>query len=429
MRLHTGATFTRNVSAFIEVDSAFTWGESFRSEYITGADSAANDRVSLYQAYIDAAEIAGQPLSLRIGRQELSFGSGWLIGANPVPLPFTGLTFDGIRLTVSPEPFTIDLFSAKLAERGPVEEDGDIDLHGVNIAYSWTENIVTEAYWFYLRDAGKVENVTWDWSGQWLEDRLGLDDYDPTNLHTVGLRNAGEYRNWDWEVEAAYQFGNADSLGALYVPQMLSYGDQNARWNSWGAHGELGYTFETKWFPRPYLAFHYFGGEDNRDISFFDMLNPFYSPEASVSFNRLFSDYENDAFFDGSSLSNYWQAQAGVQIQPLDKITVTTDAAYLQVVAPFDHPVSFRNRNGIYPWCSILPNWTQESGRDLGWIYNLAIVYQYTDDVALELGYSHLFPGRAVHDGGFIFDNGLTNTGGLDKRGADYFSFLTEIQF
>lgn len=429
MRLHTTASLTNQIAGFIELDSCYTWGENFRSEYITGADTQGNDSVGLYQAYVEVSDLLGKPFTLKIGRQELSFGSGWLVGSNPDPLPYTGLSFDAARLTILADPFTVDLFSSKVAERGPIEEDGDIDFHGINLGYSGPENVLSEVYWFNLRDAGSQENRQWDWSGEWVEDRLGLDDYDPTNLHTIGLRNAGEYASFDWEVEAAYQFGSADAVGVLFVPEMLTYGDQRARWDTWAAHGEIGYTFETKWYPRPYWAFHYFGGEDNRDVSLRDILNPFKSPKASVSFNRLFSDYENDAFFDGSALSNYWQTQLGIQIQPHDKIVLTTDIAYLQVVAPFRYPVGSSCGGKMYPYLSPLSFWTKKGNTDLGWLYNAALVYQYTEDISLELGYSHIFAGKAFSGGGYIFDNGLTNTGALGRRDADYFTFLTEIQF
>ncbi|HNT87583.1 MAG TPA: alginate export family protein, partial [Candidatus Hydrogenedentes bacterium] len=78
-RLHVKADFTDNVSAFIELDSYDNWGEDFRSNYITGVDgrAASVDDVEVFQAYIEARELWDTPLSMRIGRQELAFGSQW----------------------------------------------------------------------------------------------------------------------------------------------------------------------------------------------------------------------------------------------------------------------------------------------------------------------------------------------------------------
>ena len=77
-RLHVKASFTEDVSAFIEFDSYDVWGEDFRSNYLTGADARDGDNaadINLYQAYVDVKGMWGTPLSLRVGRQELAFGS------------------------------------------------------------------------------------------------------------------------------------------------------------------------------------------------------------------------------------------------------------------------------------------------------------------------------------------------------------------
>ncbi|HPU98239.1 MAG TPA: alginate export family protein, partial [Candidatus Hydrogenedentes bacterium] len=84
IRLNAEAKFSENVSAFIEFDSYDVWGEDFRSDYLRGLDLRADssDDVEVYQAYIEAANLWNTPLRLRVGRQELMFGSEWLIGNN-----------------------------------------------------------------------------------------------------------------------------------------------------------------------------------------------------------------------------------------------------------------------------------------------------------------------------------------------------------
>ncbi|MCX5772163.1 MAG: alginate export family protein [Candidatus Hydrogenedentes bacterium] len=108
-KLHVRADFTEMVSAFIQIDSYDIWGETpgllgaagfdFRSDYVTGVDRRANtaDDVEVYQSYIEANEMFGVPLRLRIGRQELKLGSGWLVGTNEAGSVFRGLSFDGFR--------------------------------------------------------------------------------------------------------------------------------------------------------------------------------------------------------------------------------------------------------------------------------------------------------------------------------------------
>ena len=148
-RLNVKADFTNQVSAFVELDSYDVWGEDFRSVYLTGQDlrAATGTDVEVYQSYIEANEMFGQPLRLRLGRQEMKLGSGWLVGSNNFAPLFTGLSFDGIRATYATELFSVDAFWAKLADLSPQEEDGDTDFYGVYASYLGIENVTVDAYW------------------------------------------------------------------------------------------------------------------------------------------------------------------------------------------------------------------------------------------------------------------------------------------
>lgn len=437
-RVNVAADFTGNVRAFIEIDSIDTWGEDFRSNYITGGDMRAftgND-VEVYQAYIEASEMFGLPLQLRIGRQELEFGSGWLVGADPGPDPFVGLSFDAVRLTYQLNSTTIDVFWAKVMELMTAEEDGDTDFYGIYASCAAIENMTFDAYWFFLRDAVDIEdNALGPW-GEWHDDLFDVDDYDHTEIHTLGLRWAGGIGAIDWELEGAYQFGEAATLGALFVPAGFIYGDDDADYDAWAAHFEVGYSPDIVWTPRIYFGGSYYSGEDNRDVDFADFLNPFAKREASLSFNRLYSSWREDDIIDGSAMSNFWKLYLGADLSPTDKITLMMKVTYLEVVETFDsvahvdmHPI-----DQLYgaDWLFLPPYlpWVTESGDDdLGWQTYLGIGYQYSEDLYFELGYTHYFTGDAVADGAFIDANGLGYVGGLGSNDADYVYAYTSIEF
>ena len=140
------ADFTDEVSAFIELDSYDIWGEDFRSNYVTGVDfrAASGDDVELYQAYIEAREMWGTALRARIGRQEMSLGSEWLVGVNNASSIYQGLSFDGIRLTYATDVFSVDGFWTKLAERFGDFGDNDVDFYGLYVSYTGFEDIVID---------------------------------------------------------------------------------------------------------------------------------------------------------------------------------------------------------------------------------------------------------------------------------------------
>ena len=153
-RLSVKADFTQDVSALIELDYYNNWGEDFRSLYLTGADfrgTGGND-VDLYQGYIEARNMWGTPLTMRVGRQELALGNQWLVGVNNVGSIYTGLSFDGLRVTFANDVVTVDAIAAKLADTLGDFGDDDVDLYALYGSYIGIEDTAIDAYWMFVRD-------------------------------------------------------------------------------------------------------------------------------------------------------------------------------------------------------------------------------------------------------------------------------------
>ncbi|HIJ65197.1 MAG TPA: alginate export family protein [Candidatus Hydrogenedentes bacterium] len=433
-RLKFTADFTDEVTAVIELDSYDIWGEDFRSNYITGADmrAASVNDVEVYQAYIEGREMWGLPLCLRIGRQEISLGNEWLVGVNDTSSMFTGLSFDGILAVYEFDLVTVAGVWAKLAETSPTEEDGDVDLYGIYATYNGLEDITIDGYWMLVRDARMNEDITRGWVGEWLEDVFDVDDHDVTKCHTIGLRGAGTVGAIDFEAEAAYQFGEADMVGATFAP--ILYSDDDADFDEWGMNLEVGYTFDTAWEPRAYLGLVYLGGEDERDIGniweWFRQFLPFYRPDASVSFNRLFSNVEYSEFLDNTSLSNVWIGRAGVSACPTENVELLLSISYFEAVEEFDAPWHFYwlNGNRVAPF-AFLSIFTEENDDELGWEVGLYATYNYSEDLTFKAGWAHLFVDDGLEEGNFVPGNGLLFNGGTDDDDADYLFVETKICF
>jgi hypothetical protein len=394
--INTKAEFSDNVDAFIELDSVGNWGTDFRSNYVTGTDTPSeNGDVGLYQAYIDVKQIGGQPLNLRIGRQEIVLGSGWLIGNNLNKKVFTGLSFDALHLTYTPGDVAFGAVYAKGFENHPNEEDGDVDIYAAYAAYKGLENHNFLAYYLLGRDARSIEGS----DGFFSLATLGIKpDFDPTTIHTVGLRANGKFGDLgigtlDYDAEAAYQFGQADQVGSLFK-------SKGAEWGAWGATAETGYAFDAIWNPRVFLGAVYFGGEDNRDNT----------NKTSVSFNRLFSNVEY-GIIDDSSLSNVWIARGGAQVSPIEKLTLAATLSHFQAVETNEKP------------------WGKTASGDLGWETALVGSYKYTDDLTFRLGWEHLFTGDGLKEGDFVQQNGLASTAGVYKDQVDLVFADAELRF
>lgn len=423
------ADFTEDVTAVIDLYSYDRWGTDFRSDYITGADFAANsiDDIEIEQAYIETKNTFGVPLQLRAGRQEIVVGKGWLV--SNMTTPTQRLAFDGIRATYAEEAWRVDGWWAKLAEFSPVEQDGDVDFYALGGAYTGLEFLDLELYWYWIRDARSINDTDFFWMAEWIEDVFNVDDYDVTNLHTLSLRANGKWENLDYDLELAYQWGDADTVGSRFRP--FTYGDDGAEYDSWAGNLIVGYTFaEAPWAPRPYIDLGYFGGEDNRDITFWDWLNPFDSPQASVSFNRLFSPTNTcPVAFDNGCLTNVQFVRAGVKFKPTEKISADVFGGYFEVVEPFDMPKRFKIGRFFVPVAPALSFWTEELDNELGWTAGTLWKYDYNENLSFLLWYDHLWPGEGLTGGSYIFNYGLLNGGGTDDDQADYAFLMTHLRF
>ncbi len=430
------ADFTNDVSVFIELDSYDIWGEDFRSNYITGADfsSTTAEDVEVYQAYVEANEMFGYPLRLRVGRQEMSLGSEWLVGVNNGSSFYFGLSFDAVRLTYATDMFSVDVFGSKLVDTSPIEEDGDVDLYGIYGSYLGIEDITIDAYWLYLRDARARKDTQFGLVGEAVEDLFNVDNYDATNLHTIGLRGAGVYGAFDFESEIAYQFGSADAFGFQFTRGI--YGDDEAEFDNFGGNLEVGYTFDMTYTPRVYLGVAYFEGEDNRDITFGEWLwaqfNPFFEGEASVSFNRLFSNWEYTEFFANTDLSNSWIFRGGISANPTEQVSVLLAASHFIADEPFADTPDVQLFGNRVTWFSPL-SWIDEEHDDtLGTEVGLYVTYEYSEDLTFEVGWAHLFVGEGLEEGSYQGLNGTFFLGGrdsFDSEDADYVYIETSISF
>ena len=373
--LNVKADFTNDVSTFIEFDSYNNWGQGFRSDYLTGIDTRGGSDVNLYQAYINVKNLWGTPLSLRVGRQELVFGSEWLLGNNDGNAYFTGLSYDAIRLTFANDMFKADAFAAKLAETYQNFGKGDTDLYGVYGSYIGIEDVTIDAYWLFL-----VDNR--------FQDTTGI----TTDFHTFGLRGAGTLSGFDFDVEAAYQMGNIDGIPGACP---LGFGDDaDVDYDGFGANVVLGYTFDMAWQPRVYGKFAFLdGGQRDNDC---------WSNDYTMPFNRLFSDVDYSLFLDNNSnLTNLMFYSLGVQVMPTECVSLQLMGAYL------DTEESYGDEG------------------DLGWEVGVSGTYNYSEDLAFSAGYSHFFGS----DWDTTEDCPVYDWDGDKSADFDYFWMQTEISF
>ncbi len=414
--LNISADFTDQVSTFLELESWGRWGEQnangneFRSNYVTGVDNRAwtGDDIEIFQAYIQAEEMFGYPVRLRLGRQELAMGDSWLVGARVSPT--LGISYDAIRATWTPGDFTIDAWWAKLNETFGDFASDDVDFYGVYSTYAGWEPLSVSPFFLLIhdgRDIASPARTTQDFGSTWLK--------------TAGIRAFGAQSGFDHDLHLAYQWGTADSVGSLYVQEFSGLAATDADYDAWAGDLEFGYTFDTNWRPRVYVGGAYFSGDDNRDVSWAEAIDRNHVPDASLAFNRLFSGWwytaNTDIIGGASAMTNFHQVRAGVTMQPLEKISVGLATQYLGVNDPFDWP------DGLNVWN------TREADDELGYVAHLWVKYDYSDDLWIRVGWERFFSQDGLQDGSYILQHGHDLLAGTDDDPMDYIYFDTQLKF
>ncbi len=267
-RLYFSADLTDNVQAYVRIINERDWdsdtniadvsapsnsGSSYNATYYDESD------VELDLAYIKLSEFLYSPLTLIIGRQEIEWGSGLVVGQSihtngnmvkqglkPSPnialrAPFLGKrkAFDAARAILDYDPWTIDMFAAKIDEdetstwTTPDSDDEDENLYGVNVSYVWESEWLTEGYYVYSGDQSTSANLERD------------------TVHTLGIRAEGVCTPIDeklyLEAEVAHQCGVFDADSDV---------------DSWAYILGASYEFDNQYKPIVGLKYDYRSGQD-----------------------------------------------------------------------------------------------------------------------------------------------------------------------
>lgn len=160
-------------------------------------------KISLYQGFADIICPSREGNSLRVGRQELVYGSAFMIGSEAF---YNGLTFDALRLRLSPaKPLTVDVFGGWYAT--PWSDGVEGSLAGAYATWTVAEGTALELYGF--RDTGSDDRQ----SGEYR--------------NSLGLRATARLGPVSLEAEPVWQRGR------------LHNGVENESINAWGGHLDL----------------------------------------------------------------------------------------------------------------------------------------------------------------------------------------------
>jgi hypothetical protein len=306
-----------------------------------------SDTVRLYQGVLEAGLPGGKAV-LKVGRQELVYGSSFILGADSF---FDGLSFDAVKLGLKPvEPLSIDLFAGTYVK----DNSGGIkgELYGIYGRYAVSNDLAMDLYG--LLDTGG-QGVTHD----------GKDE----RTYSVGARLAGKMgKHVAFEVEPVYQFGR-------HV-ENSSHHDISA----FGGHLDLTIDPAIGRYPGKGFLSYAFGSGDGDAAS--GTFTEFHNPNNDTPLigdmsvvGDLSGVTASDHAGNGLHASGLHVFTAGGGVDVTERLNVSLDGHYFRAV---------RTPAGI--------------SKDIGFETNLILTCKLTDQVSLLASANRFFTGSFFRD-------------------------------
>jgi Alginate export len=210
--LHTDWHLGRNYRVFVQLKSGI---ESFRQG---GARPIDEKKLDLESAYLEIGDSEKENgVVLRIGRQELNYGSGRLVSVREGPN--VRQSFDGFKLRSKVGPWHIDAFAVRpdLDKTGFFDNapDHSTGFWGVYATRPWRAGVSFDTY--YLGESRKYAAFERGSAAE-VRHTLGARLWRPVSTKTSA---------WDFDYEAVWQFG--------------SFGSDDIR--AWTAAADTGHSF------------------------------------------------------------------------------------------------------------------------------------------------------------------------------------------
>ncbi len=358
--LHIGPTFRFFVQGVGAYQDGRVGGER------PGIDE--ND-ADIHQAFADINLPVGDDgkLLIRGGRQNLIYGAQRLI--SPLDWTNTRRTFDGGRLSLQTgKTNTLDAFFVHpiTVDEGPLDSS--------NLDQSFAGLYDTISLPDVIKDGGsKLDLYLLYLDRNAAVFRQGVADED---RYTVGSRFYTNPKPIDFDVEAAYQFGD---FGA---------GDISA----WMVSTEAGYSFaDAALTPRLFIGFDYASGDDDptdADLGTFNQLYPL-----------------GHAYLGYADLIG---RQNIIDVHPGFELQLAKDARYVKKLSlRADYHIFWRasDDDGVYNAAGALLRAGGTSGAS--YIANevdLLLSWQIDRHLGAYFGYTHVFPGDFIQDTGAAED-------------------------
>ncbi|MFA7381823.1 MAG: alginate export family protein [Desulfurivibrionaceae bacterium] len=349
---------TDDVSVRVQLTNQ-TWGEG------TGVGDNTDNKVFLDNAYVNVKNLLGLPVEGTFGRQNLIYGSGFVILDGQSQFASTSLYFDGVKLRWHvTDQIMLDGFYMKDQENSTGNNAASSPgVHGDDITLSGLYLTNKKCAFTGMQQELYALNRTDEWFGK--------------DIWMYGVRLSDKLANGiDYSLEGAIQTGHATFTK-----------DQDA----WGTKLEGGYTFKNLgWKPRLSLGYAFLSGDEKGTTDKSEQWDVFYGgwPQwgdmlawkylnlnAANNLSKVYNYNAGSNVIGEAVYSNLQIITLGASAKPVDKLTVGLSYSKLNFNETF---------NAAGP-----------VDDDFGDYYQATAKYQYNKYVSFSLYGALLDPGKA----------------------------------
>lgn len=316
------------------------------------------NRSDFLNLFVEAkvGELDGKPVYVRLGRQELLFGSQRLIST--LDWANTRRTFQGVRAYRHSDEWDVDAFWVQpvIVNRDWLDNvDNNVNFAGVWSTYKPQKGIAFDFYYLFLDNASPVAVGSGGHHGG-------------TTVNTFGSRSSGDHENWLWDVEGMLQFG--------------TYSNQDLLAGAFTASG--GYRFaDCPTTPQFWICYDYASGDSDPGVG-----------DTRSTFNQLFPfGHYYFGYLDLVGRRNIHDLSTQAACFPTPWITAIAQFHHFRLDAPRD---ALFNAAGL----AIRQDPTGRAGTDVGNEIDLAIAFHLGTHSDLLVGWSKLYSGSFIDQTG-----------------------------
>ena len=354
---------------------------------LVGAEG--DDSFDLRQAYVEFGNVRDFPLTLKLGRQILSYGDERLVGSfdwNNI-----GRTFDAVKLRWEEKLWSLDAFAGTVVvpTRGQYnqsdlfngnETDRTQILSGLYFSTTALNFQTTDLYALHLYENSNPRyqpTATGDTSfitlGLRMKSKLGYFARTAPVCDGKSIPPAPKPLGFDYDAEFAFQKGEVRGMDLT----------------AFAAHAGAGFTFDTPWTPRLGVAYNYGSGDKNPldgDIETFQNLFP--------------TNHKFYGQMDVFSWQNMHDLEVSVKVQPVKSVTAKLEYHAFWLASTDD---TWYRANGVATVRPLSPA-SRSASNFAGSELDANVQWSATKNLIIEAGYSHFFAGSYLGDTGISDD-------------------------